>query len=195
MTFPRFNDVYSQSGALLEPLVQGGVTIHLASPENRLVVRSHRLRLAPQGDGTHWMELVVDFSGRGRVVADVDLGGGAPTRLEDEVVLPPQTRSVVGRVIIARGEGGAYEVTPVELPASVPVAFESQLAGGLGDLCRTFAAFGGVRLDCTALEAGLSTAAVPLPEAGETYLVPGDRLGAAERERLDDYLARARQAG
>lgn len=194
MTFPGFNDVYSQEGALLEPVVQGGARIHLSSPDNQVVLRSHRLRLAPQGDGTHWMELVVDFSGRGRVVADVELGGQA-TRLEDEVVLPPQTRSVVGRVVIARGADGGYEVTPVELPETVAVAFESRLAGSLGDLCRTFSAFGGVRLDCDALTAGLSTAALPMPDPGDTYLVPADRLTAEDRARLDAYLAQARQAG
>lgn len=195
LTFPRFNDVYEQPGAVSRPLVQGGVTIRLRSPENHLVLRSHRVRLAPMGDGTHWAEVVADFAGRGRVIADLDFGTGQPTRLEDEVVLPPQTRTVVGRVVIALGESGDYEITPVELPETVAIAFESKLAGGLADLCRTVTLMAGLAIDCGTVEAGLTTASIPLPEPGETYLVPAERLSAEDRAQLDAYLARARSEG
>lgn len=193
LTFPRFNDVYEQPGAVSEPLTRGGVTIRLRSPENHLVLRSHRVRLAPLGDGSHWIELVADFAGRGRVIADLDFGNGQPTRFEDEVVLPPQTRTVIGRVVIALGENGDYEITPVELPETVSIAFESQLAGGLGDLCRTVSLLAGLAIDCGSLAAGLTTAAIPLPDPGDTYLLPADRLTADDRARLDAYLARARE--
>lgn len=195
LTFPRFNDVYEQPGVVSQPLEQGGVKIRLSSPENHLVLRSHRVRLAPLGDGTHWVEVVADFAGRGHVVAHLDFGNGQGTRLEDDVVLPPQTRTVIGRVVIALGEGGDYEVTPVELPKSVAIAFESQLAGGLADLCRTVSLLGGLPIDCGTVEAGLTTAAIPLPAPGETYLLPADRLTPEDRARLDEYLARARAAG
>jgi hypothetical protein len=195
LTFPLFNDVYEQPGAVSQPMRQGGMTIRLRSPENHLVLRSHRVRLAPMGDGTHWVEVVADFAGRGQVVADLDFGNGQPTRLEDEVVLPPQTRTVVGRVVIAVGEDGTYEITPVELPETVSIAFESTLAGGLADLCRTVALLGGLAIDCGSVEAGLTTASIPLPDPGETYLLPADRLTADDRARLDAYLARARSEG
>jgi hypothetical protein len=195
LTFPRFNDVYEQPGAVSQPLVQNGMKIRLSSPRNHLVLRSHRVRLAPLGDGTHWVEVVADFAGNGHVVADLDFGNGQATRLEDDVVLPPQTRTVIGRVVIALGAGGDYEVTPVELPETVAIAFESQLAGGLADLCRTVALLAGLAIDCGTVEAGLTTAAIPLPEPGETYLLPADRLTPEDRARLDAYLARARSAG
>jgi hypothetical protein len=195
LTFPRFNDVYEQPGVMSEPLEQGGMTIRLSSPDNHLVLRSHRVRLAPLGDGTHWVEVVADFAGRGRVIAHLDFGNGQGTRLEDQVVLPPQTRTVIGRVVIAMGEGGDYEITPVELPDTVAIAFESKLAGGLGDLCRTVSLLGSLAIDCGSVEAGLTTAAIPLPDPGETYLLPADRLTADDRGRLDAYLARARAAG
>jgi hypothetical protein len=195
LTFPRFNDVYEQPGAVSQPLVQGGVTIRLRSPENHLVLRSHRVRLAPMGDGTHWVEVVADFAGRGRVIADLDFGNGQPTRLEDQVVLPPQTRTVVGRVVIALGENGDYEITPVELPKTLAIAFESKLAGGLADLCRTVTLMAGLAIDCGTVEAGLTTASIPLPAPGETYLLPAERLSAEDRAGLDAYLARARSAG
>lgn len=195
LTFPRFNDVYEQPGAVSEPLRQNGMAIRLSSPENHVVLRSHRVRLAPLGDGTHWVEVVADFAGRGKVVADLDFGNGQVTRLEDDVVLPPQTRTVIGRVVIALGAGGDYEITPVELPKTLPIAFESKLAGGLADLCRTVALLGGLAIDCGTVEAGLTTASIPLPEPGETYLLPADRLTGEDRALLDAYLARARSAG
>lgn len=195
LTFPRFNDVYEQPGAVSEPLRQGGMTVRLSSPENHLVLRSHRVRLAPLGDGTHWVEVVADFAGRGKVVANLDFGNGQGTRLEDDVVLPPQTRTVIGRVVIALGENGDYEVTPVELPKTVAIAFESKLAGGLADLCRTVSLLGGLAIDCGTVEAGLTAASIPLPEPGETYLLLADRLTPEDRARLDAYLARARSAG
>jgi hypothetical protein len=34
-----------------------------------------------------------------------------------------------------------------------------------------------------------------MPDPGDTYLVPADRLTAEDRARLDAYLAQARQAG
>jgi hypothetical protein len=195
LTFPRFNDVYEQPGVVSQPLEQGGMKIRLSSPENHLVLRSHRVRLAPLGDGTHWVEVVADFAGRGKVVANLDFGNGQGTRLEDDVVLPPQTRTVIGRVVIALGENGDYEVTPVELPKTVAIAFESKLAGGLADLCRTVSLLGGLAIDCGTVEAGLTTASIPLPEPGETYLLLADRLTPEDRARLDAYLARARSAG
>jgi hypothetical protein len=46
-------------------------------------------------------------------------------------------------------------------------------------------------LDCGGIEGLLSTAAVPLPAAGDTYLLPADRLTDADRRALADYLAAA----
>jgi len=190
-TFPLFNDTYQENGAVMAPVVQGGMTVRLSSPENRLTLRTHRVTLTPLSDGTHRAEFVADFAGRGRVVAHVSVGGGPPTRLEDEVVVPPQTRTVVGRVLLARGTG-AYEITPVELPERVPIAIESQLGGSFAALCDSLALM--IQLDCRGVRGMLSTAQVPLPGPGETYLLLDERLTPEDRRRLDEYLAAFRES-
>ncbi len=175
-------------------MVEGPLTVHLSSPDNHLTLRSHRLRLTPLGDGSHRAEVVADFSGAGHLVARVELAG-AVSRLDDDVEVPPQTRTVVARVVIARDADGGYRVTPLEMPPSLPVTLHSGLAGRLGDLCGSFALLPGFGLDCAAVRGALSTANVPLPAPGETFPVPTERLSAGDRARLDAYLARARDAG
>jgi len=190
-TFPLFNDTYQEPGTVMAPIRQGGMTVRLSSPENRLTLRTHRVTLTPLSDGTHRAEFVADFAGRGRVIAQVSMGSGPPTRLEDEVVVPPQTKTVVGRVLLARG-AGAYEITPVELPARVPIAIETQLGGSFASLCESLALM--IQLDCSGVRGMLSTAQVPLPAPGETYLLLDERLTADDRNKLDGYLAAFREA-
>jgi hypothetical protein len=188
VSFSGFNRSYSEPGATMAPVVQGALTVRLSSPDNTLVVKSNRLRLDPLGDGTHRAEWTAEFLGQGKLIADFDFAG-APGRFEDEVVIPPQTRTVSGRIRLARGDGG-YELTAVELPPSVEVAIHSQLAGRLVDFCEGMALLPLVSLDCGGLAAGLQTVAVPLPRPGETFLLPEAQLTAGERRQLDGYLAR-----
>ena len=185
-TFASCNRTYQQLGAELAPVTQGGVTIQVRSPENRLDLLSHRLDLAPLADGTHRATFTAEFAGSGELIADVGVAG-MTSRLEDSVTVPRQERIVVGRVRLGRGEQG-YEITPVELPDAVDVRIESRLAGSFAALCESFALLPGMLLDCGALRAGLSRARVPMPESGETYLLPAECLDAGLRQRLDAYL-------
>jgi hypothetical protein len=185
-TFAPCNRTYQQRGAELAPVTQGGVNIEVRSPENRLDLLSHRLDLTPLGDGTHRAHFVAEFAGSGELIADVGVAG-MTSRLEDSVTVPRQERIVVGRVRLGRGEQG-YEITPVELPDAVDVRIESRLAGRFAALCESFALLPGMLLDCGALRAGLSRARVPMPESGETYLLPAECLDAGLRQRLDAYL-------
>ena len=68
------------------------------------------------------------------------------------------------------------------------VRIESQLADRFAALCDTMTLLPGMAFDCDAVRAGLSRARVPLPEPGETYLLPGECLDAALRQRLDAFL-------
>jgi hypothetical protein len=189
LSFERFNGSYSRPGVTMPPRAMGLLTVRLASPTNTLVLRSNRLRLTPLGDGSHRAEGTAEFLGEGWLVADLEMGG-APARLEDEVVIPPQTRTVVGRVRVAHGEQG-FELTPVELPATVEVAIRSRLADRVVGLCDQMSLLPFTSLDCGGIEGLLSTAAVPLPAAGDTYLLPADKLTDADRRALADYLAAA----
>jgi hypothetical protein len=103
--------------------------------------------------------------------------------------VPVQKRTLVARVRIARSPAG-YEVTPLELPATFEVTIHSRVGGQLVSACSSLAAIGLVPIDCGSLGQALSTAVIAMPEPGETYLVEGERLSAADRRRLDDFLAK-----
>ncbi len=190
LSFAAFNGRFSEPGADLGAVEQGPLTLHLASPENALDVLEHRVRLVPLGDGSHRAELTAAVRGRGRLIADLSVGGGAPGRLVDEVVLPAQSLALEGRVRMAPGAEG-YQVIPLELPRAVHLEVESALAGRLVTLCTGFTLLVPGGADCRGLGRALGRVAVPLPEPGEELLLPYAALGPTERRRLDEYLARA----
>src|SRR5690349_12850633 len=82
LQFARLNRTYSDIVTEIEPIQQGPVTVRLSSPRHQLTVRNHLLRLEPGPGGSHSAELRVDFSGKGWLVADVDVAGMGG-RLED----------------------------------------------------------------------------------------------------------------
>src|SRR5215210_5417147 len=87
--FERFYRSYPEVIPEIAPIEQGPVTIQLSSPKSNLMLRSHFLRLEPGPGGSHSAELRVEFLGKGWLVADVDVGGLAATRLQDQVLVPP----------------------------------------------------------------------------------------------------------
>ena len=190
LSFAAFNGRFSEPGADLGVVEQGPLTLHLASPENALDVLEHRVRLEPLGDGSHRAELTAAVRGRGRLIVDLSVGGGAPGRLVDEVVLPAQHLAVEGRVLLSPGAEG-YRVVPLELPRAVHLEVESALAGRLVTLCTGFTLLVPGGADCRGLGRALGRVAVPLPEPGDELLLPYAALGPTERRRLDEYLARA----
>lgn len=193
LSFAAFNRRFSEPGAALGTVRQGTLTLSLASPENAVEVLTHRLRLAPLGDGSHRAELTVAVRGRGRLVADLSVADGAPGRLVDEVVLPAQTVAIEGRVELTPVADG-YRVVPRELPETVGLEVESALAGKLVTLCTGFALLAPGAVDCGGLERSLTRVALPLPKPGEELLLPFAALADDERRLLDDYLARAPRA-
>lgn len=186
-TFSRLNGAYSRPTSDLPAWTEGPLALHLSSPRNRVVVRSHHLWLTPLGDGTHRAHLEVEILGKGWVEADADLSG-MKSRLEDEVILPPQTRTLDARLRIERTAEG-YVFTPLELPDHLELDVQSRLAARLLALCKPMAAL--VDLDCDLLGQHLTHPEVPLPPPGEAYRVPADELTAGERQALDTYLAAA----
>ncbi len=186
--FPSCNRTFQQLGGDLAPVRQGAMTIGLSSPRHQLRLFDHRLEMTPLADGTHRARFVAEFAGDGDLVADVDLGGMA-SRLEDSVVLPRQTTAVDARVRLGHGDQG-YEIIPVELPETVELRIRSQLAGRFATLCDTLTLVPGMVADCDALRAALSRARVPMPEPGETYLLPEECLDDDVRLKLDLYLDR-----
>src|SRR6186713_2387209 len=71
--FERFNRSYPEVIPEIAPIEQGPLTIQLSSPKSNLTLRSHFLRLEPGPGGSHTAELRVEFLGKGRLVADLDV--------------------------------------------------------------------------------------------------------------------------
>lgn len=189
--FERFNRSYPEVIPEISPIEQGPLTIQLSSPKSNLTLRSHFLRLEPGPGGSHTAELRVEFLGKGRLVADLDVAGMAATRLQDEVLVPPQAATLEGRVRVTR-EPGAYVITTEQLPKQMRVKIQSGIAGQVVGFCDRIPALLAPDLDCERLNRMLSTATVPLPPAGESYLLEDADLTAEERSQLDGYLAGGR---
>ncbi|HYG63151.1 MAG TPA: hypothetical protein VEL74_11260 [Thermoanaerobaculia bacterium] len=188
LQFARLNRTYSDVITEIEPIRQGPVTVRLSSPRHQLTVRNHLLRLEPGTGGSHSAELRVDFSGKGWLVADVDVAGMGG-RLEDDVTVPAQSQTVEGRARVRKVAEG-YLITPEQLPKSVRVRIQSGVGSRIAGFCDRAAALLFSNVDCGGLNRALSTAVVPLPAAGESYLLENAELTAAERQRIDSYLAR-----
>jgi hypothetical protein len=191
--FTRLNHAYSEPATAIDPIAEGPLTIRLSSPRNKLVLVANTLRLEPGVDGSHTADLEVQFFGKGWVVADVDVSGVAQ-RFQEEVVVPRQTRRLEGRVRVARTAGG-YLLTPERLPRQIPVAVQSRLGNDIVGLCERLASLPFSELDCSGLARALSTAAVPLPPAGEGFYLATTDLTAEERRQLESYLAGTRRSG
>jgi len=181
----RLNRSYSELAPDILPVIEGPLTVRLSSPRNQIVVRRHLLRLEPGAGGSHSADLSIEFQGKGRLVADVEAGPVA-TRLQDEVLVPPQVAQLQGRVRIRRVQGG-YGITPEQLPERLGVRIQSGIGRQIVNVCDGASVV--LDLDCPRLEQSLSRAVIPLPAVGEEYLLEDAELTPAERSQLDGYLA------
>ena len=193
LRFERLNRVYTEVAPEIQPLEEGPVTVRLSSPRNSLTVISHLLRLEPGAGNSHTADLRIEFTGKGWLVADVEVGG-VGSRLEDEVVVPPQALELQGRLRLRKVRGG-YEVTPEQLPRRVAVRIQSGIGRRLVDLCDGVSQLPFTAIDCPALEEALSRAVVTLPPPGESFLLSDAELTPQERRQLDGYLAGAPGGG
>lgn len=180
----RLNRSYSEMAPDILPVIEGPLTVRLSSPRNQIVVRHHLLRLEPGVGGSHSADLSIEFQGKGQLVADVEAGPVA-TRLQDEVLVPPQVAKLQGRVRIRRVQGG-YGITPEQLPERLGVRIQSGIGRQIVNVCDGASVL--LSLDCPSLEQSLSRAVIPLPAAGEEYLLEDAELTPAERSQLDGYL-------
>ncbi|REJ74614.1 MAG: hypothetical protein DWQ36_16020 [Acidobacteria bacterium] len=184
--FSRLDRSYDSIVDELAPVQVGPATVLLRSPSHRLDLHGHQVELVrgSAGDGLGAV-LTLDVSGSGLLEADVSLGT-VRSQLADELVLPRQEIRVVGRISVARGEEG-YLVRPLELPEQIEVRIESRLARQLFVICRPMTLVL-VNMDCVELERSLSRIRVPLPAAGDAYLLPYAEVSEAERLAFERFL-------
>jgi len=185
--FPALNHSYENLVGEAPPFTSGSLVVRLASPSQKVTLRSHRLTLEPLGDGTFRAVLVADLLGKGHLSADVSVGSFSQ-HLEDELLLPPQQLAILGRVRLARVPGG-FRFPALELPKSLGVTIQSHVGAQVLDLCEraTLLALGA--FDCAALSRGLTRVEVPLPSAGGDFFLADSETSPADRAGLSALIA------
>jgi hypothetical protein len=185
LELPRLNQTYRDLAPEVLPVASGGLTVALRSESNHLTVRSHGLEVEPLPGGDYRMTARASVLGKALVTA-VIMAGGMPGEIEDEVLLLPQEVVVEGRAKVRRVAAG-YEVTPLELPATVDLAIQSRLAGQVVSMCETLSILVS-GMECTGFERALSVVRFPLPEPGTPQVVDAALLTAEERSQIDAAL-------
>lgn len=183
----KLNRTYTDVVGELAPLVYDPLVIRLASPTQAVIVRRNSARLTPIGGGRFRAAVEVELSGKGTLIADLDLGNGQPRRLTDEVVVPPQTLALEAVVSIERRETG-YRVVAHELPKAMRVDIRSRLVGELIDACSGLALLSLGALDCAPVTDALERPTLPLPGPGAEFWIPDSDLTDADREEIEALL-------
>lgn len=183
--FEKLNRVFEQFLTEVRPLELGSATIRLSSPQHSLTIEDHAAELEPMGGALHAIRLELRFSGEGVLDADIEFGR-IKSQLSDRLTVPSQTLVLEGLVELHQ-ESDAFEIVLRQGPPDVTVVIRSDLAQRLFAICHQMVLVL-VQMDCAALEEALSTITVPLPESGESFLLPRDELRAEELLRFELYL-------
>jgi hypothetical protein len=183
--FERLNKSYVDVSPEIVPIREGPLTIRLSSPHHVLTLRHHTLKMIPLSDGMHNARLQVEFLGSGDLIADLDLVG-LNSKLEDNVTIPLQTKTINGRARLSRSQGG-YSIIPVVLPATVELEIQSGIAKRLVGWCDQVSWLPSSILDCNKLDRSLSKVSVPVPQDRSYFLSDSD-LTEEERAEIDRYL-------
>ena len=185
-TLSKLNRTYKDLVSDFAPIQQSGMTLTLSSPSQTVQVKDNSATLAARPDGTYDATITLEFLGKGLLTGDIEWAGQG-TRLQDELIVPQQRITLPGRVRVKPAATG-YELTTLTLPAELELVVKSQMAGNFVTWCERLALVPFTNLDCTGLERSMSAVKVPLPAAGETYLLPYEELGEEERRAIDEYL-------
>lgn len=188
MRFVKLNRTYSDFVGELAPIGEEGLSVLLQSPRQAMILRDHRIRLTPLpgGRGRFAGEVELDIQGKGELIADVTIGP-IVRRLNDELLVPPQTLRLASTVVICRVADG-YEITPETLPARIEVAVQSQSLNQILALCDQAATLTLGAVDCSGLGRSLTRPAVPLPGGGGTLHLSDDELTDNDRLWLDTLI-------
>lgn len=185
-TFSKMNTAYESTDADVAWSSEGAVKVHVTSPEHRLEVLEHDVRLRPLGNGLYDLRSRVRFRGEGEIDAKVDALGSAGN-MSDHVVIPEQEVEVAGTLRLVPLEGGDVRVFAVELPKTVKVEIESGLGQQLYAICNiTLAILTGA--DCRLLEGAFTSARVPMPEPGTSTTLTAEQMTSVEAVRLHGWV-------
>lgn len=186
LRFEKLNRSYADFAPTLERFEETGVKVTLASPTQRVVLRDHRVRLAPLAGGIFAGRLELDVQGKGRLIADVEFGP-LRERFDEEVVVPPQTLVILGKVRMRRVEGG-YAVDAVELQPEIELAVQSPTLNSILALCDQAAILALGAIDCRHLDRALTRPKVPIP-SGQSFTLQDADLTDDDRRAIDALIA------
>lgn len=172
----------------IAPVEFGPVLVYLSSPEHRLQVLEHELRLGAAPDGTDWAAIWARYQGDATLVAQLVVAG-MTSEIQDHLELPLQELEVSGRIELNREDDG-YRVTVVEAPSHVEVEVESDLGSQMETLCEGFAVMTLGTFDCDGVSRAFSRVRLPLPRPGESYFIAAADLTPQERRQVEAYLNR-----
>lgn len=192
LRFEKLNRAYSDFVEELAPIGEQGMSIHLTSPSQTMILRDHRIRLTPvtpAEDGAFAGEVELDIQGKGALIADVVMGP-IVRQLTDEIVVPPQTLRLASKIRVRRVADG-YEITPEQMPSRIEVAVQSRTINQILELCDQAATLSLGAIDCSGLDRALTRPAVPIPGGGGSFLLGDENLTDADRSRLDAVLGPA----
>jgi hypothetical protein len=186
LSFRKLNRTYSDFVPPIEEFNESGVSVKLVSPRQALTLRDHRLRLTPGENGLFTGALELDIQGKGTILADVAFGPLAE-RFNEEVLVPPQTLKIDGKIRLRRIDSG-YAIDPVELPREISVAIQSPTVNAILALCDQAAILSLGSIECEGLDRALTRPTLALP-AGESFTLQDSELTDEDRAALDALIA------
>lgn len=174
-----FNTTYEGTATDLEPIRQGPITIHVSSPSYRLTMHRNRFAFTPAGGGVLDATVECELEGTGQLVAVVETAGSR-NDFDDRLEVPRQTLTLAGKLRLERIETG-FRFTVVEAPATLGITIRSAALTRILGACDALSQIPFLALSCKGLEQALSTARVPVPKAGESFVLADSSLSLAER--------------
>jgi hypothetical protein len=192
LRFEKLNHTYTDFVPPLEDVTEKGVRVRLRSPKQSLLLRDHRIRLEPAADGSFAGEVELDVQGKGTLIADIYIGVYTES-VTEQVIVPPQTLKIPGRVRIRRVEGG-YEIEPLELPPSISVAIQTPTINAILTLCDNASILSLGSIDCTGLDRALTRPAIPIP-SDQRFTLQDSQINDDDRVELDQLLQSVPAAG
>ncbi|MEM9556185.1 MAG: hypothetical protein AAGC60_18145 [Acidobacteriota bacterium] len=176
------NGIYRNLDLGLVPVSQGGLAIDVSSPENTVQIFENRVTLGPadtgrDGDWLATFEVVVEADARLLLTLR-----GTETRFDDRVEAGRQRLRAHAVVRLVEGSDGEPMLEIVERRTEeVHVQIRSQTGEQIVATCRSLSALGLFPVSCDGLQAALSVARVPMPDAGTRFALPAQWLDTADR--------------
>lgn len=180
-----FNTTYEGAATDLQPIEQGPITIYVSSPSYRLTLYRNRFAFAPAGGGVLDATVECEIDGGGQLVAVVETAASR-NDFNDQLVVPRQTLRLAGKLRLERVESG-FRFTVVEAPATLGITIRSAALDRILGACDALSQIPLLALSCKGLEQALSTARVPVPKAGESFVLADSSLSPAERAFFERF--------